>query len=140
MLGFGAGVALETLHKLVSGAPRTRRSWGVAGASALAANALCFALLYSHRSDGLNMRSTWLCSRNDIIGNLAVLVATAAVARLGVAWPDVLVGAGVALLLLRTAGLVIRADGSGRGSYRGIGSLSSARTMSGTPTAPGPSQ
>lgn len=108
MLGFGAGVAIETIHKLVSGGLPEAEIMGLVGAVALGANALCFALLYRHRSAGLNMRSTWLCSRNDIVGNLAVLVAAAAVARLGAVWPDVLVGAGVALLFLRTAALVLR--------------------------------
>jgi Co/Zn/Cd efflux system component len=108
MLGFGAGVAIETLHKLVSGVPPDAAIMGLAGAAALGANALCFALLYRHRSDGLNMRSTWLCSRNDIVGNLAVLAAGATVASVGSVWPDVLVGAGVSLLFLRTAALVLR--------------------------------
>ena len=108
MLGFGAGVLLETVHKLASGGAPQAEVMGVVGAVALAANALCFALLYRHRSDGLNMRSTWLCSRNDIIGNVAVLGAAGAVAVLGSAWPDLLVGAGVALLFLRTSVVVIR--------------------------------
>jgi cation diffusion facilitator family transporter len=108
MLGFGAGVLLETVHKLVVGSVPPADVMGLVGTVALAANAVCFALLYRHRSDGLNMRSTWLCSRNDIIGNVAVLAAAVAVAALGSRWPDLLVGAGVAVLFLRTAAGVIR--------------------------------
>jgi Co/Zn/Cd efflux system component len=78
------------------------------GALALAANATCFALLWRHRSDDLNLRSTWLCSRNDLIANTAVLVAAAGVARFQSLWPDVIVGVAIALLFLRTALVVLR--------------------------------
>jgi Co/Zn/Cd efflux system component len=79
------------------------------GTLALAANTTCFALLWRQRSDGINLRSTWLCSRNDLVANGAVLVAAALVARSRSVWPDVLVGAGIAALFLRTAAGVIRA-------------------------------
>ncbi|MBV1893799.1 MAG: hypothetical protein KUG57_07095, partial [Ilumatobacteraceae bacterium] len=55
-----------------------------------------------------NMTSTWLCSRNDLIANAAVLAAAAAVWQLDSAWPDVIVGVAIALLFLRTAVEVIR--------------------------------
>ena len=58
----------------------------------LLGNGLCFFLLFRHRSDDLNMRSTWLCSRNDIIANLAVLVAAAGVKVFNSTWPDIVVG------------------------------------------------
>jgi Co/Zn/Cd efflux system component len=77
-------------------------------AGLLAGVPACFALLYRHRADGLNMRSTWLCSRNDVIGNVAVLAAAGGVAALGRSWPDLIVGAGIAVLFLRTAVGVIR--------------------------------
>jgi Co/Zn/Cd efflux system component len=78
------------------------------GALALAANALCFSLLWRHRADGINLRSTWLCSRNDLIANAAVLVAAVLVALSGSGWPDIFVGLGIAILFLRTAAVVIR--------------------------------
>jgi Co/Zn/Cd efflux system component len=55
----------------------------------------------------LNMRSTWLCSRNDIIANLSVLAAAAGVAITGALWPDLIVGGAIALLFLRTAWSVL---------------------------------
>lgn len=82
------------------------------GALALTANLYCFSLLWKHRSDDLNLRSTWLCSRNDLIANSAVLVAAGLVAWSHSIWPDVIVGAGIAMLFLRTAVGVIR-DASG---------------------------
>jgi Co/Zn/Cd efflux system component len=54
------------------------------------------------------MTSTWLCSRNDLIANVAVLVAAAAVWQLDSVWPDVIVGVAIAVLFLRTARDVIR--------------------------------
>ena len=78
------------------------------GALALLGNAFCFALLWRHRRDDINLRSTWLCSRNDLIANSAVLVAVPLVAWSGSLWPDVLVGLGIAALFLKTATRVIR--------------------------------
>jgi len=76
---------------------------------ALATNAFCFALLYRHRSDDANLRSTWLCTRNDIAANIAVLGAAGVVHKTGAAWPDWVVGIAIALLFLRTSATVVRA-------------------------------
>jgi Co/Zn/Cd efflux system component len=54
-----------------------------------------------------NMRSAWLCSRNDLIGNCAVLASAFGVARMGAAWPDVLVAAIMAVLALQAAAVVV---------------------------------
>jgi Co/Zn/Cd efflux system component len=80
---------------------------GVVGSLALAGNGACFALLYRHRTDNLNFRSTWLCSRNDLIANAAVLVSAALVAATASPWPDALVGAGLAALWLRSSQVVL---------------------------------
>jgi len=81
---------------------------GTIGAIALAANAICFALLYRHRADNLNMSSTWLCSRNDVIANVGVLVAAGAAYLLASRWPDIIVGCIIAALFLRSAFSVLR--------------------------------
>lgn len=78
------------------------------GLVALAGNAWSFQLLWSHRSDDINMRSTWLCSRNDLVANTAVLVAAGLVWWLDSPWPDVAIGVGIAALFLQTAVEVIR--------------------------------
>ena len=77
-------------------------------ALALAANVACFALLYRHRDDNLNMSSTWLCSRNDLVANAGVLVAAGAAYLLASRWPDIIVGGVVAALFLRSAFSVVR--------------------------------
>ena len=81
---------------------------GVIGFVVLLGNGLCFLLLFRHRSDDLNMRSTWLCSRNDIIANLSVLLAAAAVKLFNSGWPDIVVGAAIAALFLKSALTVLR--------------------------------
>lgn len=73
MLLFGLGVSAQVALKILSGAPPNAALVSGTGLFALAANLACVALLYRHRSDDLNMRSTWICSRNDIVANLGVL-------------------------------------------------------------------
>jgi cation diffusion facilitator family transporter len=100
---FGLGVLFEVIHKFLSGVVPAAETMGSIGTLVLIGNGICFLLLYRHRSDDLNIRSTWLCSRNDIIANLAVLVAAAGVAIFDTAWPDILVGAAIAALFLKSA-------------------------------------
>jgi Co/Zn/Cd efflux system component len=76
---------------------------GLVGAIALAANVVSFALLYRHRADNLNMSSTWLCSRNDLIANGGVLLAAGCTYLLASRWPDIIVGCVIAALFLRSA-------------------------------------
>jgi Co/Zn/Cd efflux system component len=81
---------------------------GEVGFAALGANAVVFGLLWTSRKGDSNMRSAWLCSRNDVIGNFAVLVAAAGVFGTGTGWPDVIVAAIMAGLGLQGAAQVIR--------------------------------
>ena len=81
---------------------------GEIGFAALIANAVVFALLWSSRKGDSNMRSAWLCSRNDVIGNLAVLLAALGVFGTRSGWPDVIVAAIMASLGLQGAFQVIR--------------------------------
>ncbi len=100
---FGAGVLVEVIYQTISGIVPSAETMGIIGAVVLVGNGICFLLLYRHRSDDLNMRSTWLCSRNDIIANLAVLVAAIGVKVFDASWPDILVGTAIAALFLRSA-------------------------------------
>jgi len=81
---------------------------GLIGGLALAANLICFLLLYRHRADNLNMRSTWLCSRNDLIANIGVLRAAGSSYLLASRWPDIGVGSLIALLFLHSAFGILR--------------------------------
>jgi Co/Zn/Cd efflux system component len=81
---------------------------GAVGLAALAANAASFGLLWAYRGGDANMRSAWICTRNDVLGNLAVLLAAAGVFGTGTGWPDVIVAAIMAGLALQGAAVVVR--------------------------------
>jgi Co/Zn/Cd efflux system component len=108
MAAFGVGVLLEVVLRLRAGVPPLAPAMVAAGTLALVANTYCFSLLWRHRTDDINFRSTWLCSRNDLIANGAVLVAAGLVAWSESLWPDVIVGTAIAILFIRTATLVLR--------------------------------
>ena len=105
---FGIGILVDVAFKLRNGTPPEVPTMIAVGTLALAANSLCFVLLWRHRADDINLRSTWLCSRNDLIANSAVLAAAVLVASSGSGWPDIIVGLGIAVLFLRTAAVVLR--------------------------------
>ena len=105
---FGAFVLGQVIYKLVYPQTPTFEAMGAVGALALAANAACFTLLWRHRAEDINMRSVWLCSRNDLLANALVLAAALAVWGLGSAWPDTCAGAFICALFLRTALVVAR--------------------------------
>lgn len=109
-LGFGLLVLGQAIGKMVTDLDVDAAAMGWMGAVALAGNGYCFYLLWSHRSDDLNMASTWLCSRNDLMANIGVLAAAAAVAVTGSGVPDIVVGLFVAVLFLRTAVQVLGAS------------------------------
>jgi Co/Zn/Cd efflux system component len=81
---------------------------GAVGFAALAANAASFALLWRFRGGDANMRSAWICTRNDVLGNLAVLLAALGVFGTGTGWPDIVVAAVMATLALQGAWIVLR--------------------------------
>jgi len=81
---------------------------GAIGFAALAANAISFGLLWAYRDGDANMRSAWICTRNDVLGNLAVLLAAAGVFGTGTGWPDVIVAAIMASLALQGSWLVVQ--------------------------------
>jgi Co/Zn/Cd efflux system component len=108
MLVFGLGVLGEAIYKMLYPVMPGVETMGVIGGLALVANLLCFFLLYRHRSDNLNLRSTWLCSRNDVIANAGVLVAAAWSYALTSAWPDIVVGTLIASVFLRSAWHVVQ--------------------------------
>ena len=102
-LAFGVSVLALTCYKIVFPAVPSAITITGVGTLALAANAVCAVLLLRHRHDDLNMHSVWLCSRNDLVSNLAVIGAGALVAATHSQWPDVAVGFAIALLFLRTS-------------------------------------
>jgi Co/Zn/Cd efflux system component len=80
---------------------------GAVGVAALVANAASFGLLWAYRGGDANMRSAWVCTRNDVFGNLAVLLAALGVFGTGTGWPDVMVAVIMASLALQGAWIVL---------------------------------
>lgn len=105
---FGAFVLGQLVYKLVHPQLPTFETMGAVGAVALAANGICFVALWRHRAEDINMRSVWVCSRNDLIANISVLLAAWAVWMTLSPWPDIAVGALICALFLRSAFLVAR--------------------------------
>lgn len=77
------------------------------GFLALIGNAVCFWLLFRHRSGDINIQSAWVCSRNDMTANVGVIIAGALVVYTGDSWPDVVIGGLIAVLVLGASFKVI---------------------------------
>lgn len=105
---FGLGVLGEAIGRLVYGGAPEAVLMGATAAIALAANAVCLLLLTRHRDDDLNMRSTWLCSRNDIIANTGVIVAAVSVYFTTSKLPDIAISLVITFLFLKSAWYVVR--------------------------------
>jgi Co/Zn/Cd efflux system component len=108
MAAFAVAIAVEIAVKLARGVTPDSDVMGSTAALALLANASVLAFLWRHRADDLNMRSAWLCSRNDVVANASVLVAAAAVTLSRSAWPDIVVGLAIAALFAASAVGIIR--------------------------------
>ena len=104
---FGLFAVAQVIYKLGNPHVPAFETIGSIGFLALAANSICFALLWRHRADDINMSSVWLCSRNDIIANISVIAAAAAVWFTASAWPDLVVGVAIAILFLKSAFTVL---------------------------------
>jgi Co/Zn/Cd efflux system component len=108
MGAFGIFVLGRAAWSAAAGTVPEPVTMGAIGALALLANVSVAAMLYTWREGDANMRSVWLCSRNDAIGNLAVMTAALGVFGTGSAWPDLAVAAVMGVLALTTARSVIQ--------------------------------
>jgi len=105
---YGVAVLAYAGWRAWLGVPPEAFTMGVVGLLALLVNVGVAALLYRFRDGDANMKSVWLCTRNDVIANLAVLIAAAGVFGTGTVWPDVAVAGMLALLGLSSGRIVIR--------------------------------
>lgn len=108
MLAFGVAVLARAAWAAWSGITPEAATMGAVGTLALAANVGVALLLYRFREGDANMRSVWLCTRNDAIGNLAVIVAAVGVFGTASAWPDLAVAAVMGALALSAGVAVLR--------------------------------
>lgn len=105
---FGLWVAGMTINHAMAGTVPEPATMGIIGFAALAVNVLVTVILYRFRTGDSNMRAVWICSRNDALGNLAVMAAASGVFATGTAWPDLAVAAFMAILALWGSVQVIR--------------------------------
>ena len=105
---FGLWVIGTVVWHAVHGTLPSAFTMGTVGLAALVANAASFGLLWAYRTGDANMRSAWICTRNDVLGNVAVLLAAVGVFGTGTGWPDIIVAAIMAALALQGAAVVAR--------------------------------
>jgi Co/Zn/Cd efflux system component len=105
---FGLWVLATVIWHVVHGTVPSAFTMGAVGAAALLANAASFAVLWAHRTGDANMRSAWICTRNDVLGNVALLLAAGGVFGTGSGWPDFVVAIIMAALALQGAVIVLR--------------------------------
>jgi len=105
---FGLWVAGSTIYHAVTATVPHAEIMGAIGLLALAANLAVAGLLYRYRAADSQAMSVWLCTRNDCIANIAVMIAGAGVWASGTAWPDIVVAAIIACLGLSSAVRIIR--------------------------------
>lgn len=113
MMGFGLFVLGSAVWHMWHGEVPAAATMGAVATLALAANLGVAWMLYAFREGDANMRSVWLCSRNDAIGNIAVILAAGGVFGLGAAWPDLMVAvimAGLGLSAARSVMTQARAE------------------------------
>lgn len=107
MFGFGIGVLAYAAWRAMLGVPPEPITMGTVALAALAVNFGVAALLFRFREGDANMRSVWLCTRNDVIANVAVIAAAIGVFGTGSLWPDFAVAVVLAALGISSGGAVI---------------------------------
>ena len=108
MGAFGLWVIASAIVHLLAGTVPEARTMGIVSILAMTANGLVALMLYRFRTGDANMRSVWICARNDVLGNIAVLLAAVGVGVTGQRWPDAAVAVVMALLALAGAWSVNR--------------------------------
>lgn len=104
----GAGVLVATAYRVLVLHQPEAEIMGIFGAVALAVNVAAAVVLLPHRTGDANVRAVWLFSRNDAIGNLAVVIAAGLVAWTDTRWPDLAVAAGIAALFLQSSWAILK--------------------------------
>ena len=108
MLLLGLFVVGENIFKIFNPVIPVAETITVIGLLALLANAMSFALLWKHKAKDLNVRSAWICSRNDVVANIGVIIAGLLVARFNSMWPDVAVGLMIAFIVTQSSFQIIK--------------------------------
>ena len=108
MLLLGFFVVGESIFKIINPVIPVAEIITIIGLLALLANAVSFVLLLKHKAKDLNVRSAWICSRNDVFANIGVIIAGLLVARFNSMWPDVTVGLIIAFFVIQSSFQIIK--------------------------------
>ncbi len=108
LLAFGVFVLARALWGAWAGQPPQAVTMGAIAIAAMLSNGIVAVLLYAWRDGDANMRSVWLCTRNDVLGNIAVLLAALGVSGTGTRWPDLAVAVVMATLGISAGWRVMR--------------------------------
>lgn len=108
MFILGLLVVGEAVYKIINPIQPIAEAISLIGGLALVANTLCLLLLVKHKNADLNVKSAWLCSRNDVVANASVILAGVLVGYFNSMWPDILIGLGIAFVVLRSSIGIIR--------------------------------
>lgn len=103
MTALGLYVVAEAVYKIANPVLPIAETISIIGVIALIANAICFMLLLKHKHSDLNTKSAWICSRNDVMANVSVIIAGLLVGYLGSTWPDIIVGLAIATVVLHSS-------------------------------------
>ena len=108
MGALGLWVAVEAIGKIFYPVVPIGETITLIGLLALVANAVCFWALIRYRNNDLNVKSAWICSRNDIVANLGVIMAGLLVIRLNSVWPDIAVGLAISFMVIYSSAQIIK--------------------------------
>lgn len=107
-LALGVGVLVDVVRRFAYGSDPVSTMMMVVGGIALTANVVCLVLLAKHRDGGMHMRASWIFSTNDVIANTSVIVSGLLVAVLGSRIPDLVIGLGIAVVVIRGGLRILR--------------------------------
>lgn len=103
MMLTGVAVLAKSIHTFISPELPAYETMSIVAVLALVMNSLCLYLLTRHKNDDINFRSVWVCSRNDIIANSSVIVASFFVYYYASPWPDLIVAIGITILFMKSS-------------------------------------
>lgn len=107
MVALGLFVLAENIYKIIYPVLPSAEIISTLGLLALIANVICVVLLLKYRDKSLNVKSAWICSRNDAFGNIAVIIAGLLVAKFSSQWPDIIIGFGLAFVVIKSSFQII---------------------------------
>jgi len=104
----GLFIVGESIFKIFNSTVPIGETMTIVGIFALLANFASFVLLIKHKNNDLNLKSAWICSRNDMTSNIAVIIAGFMVVSFQSMWPDVIVGLGISVMILQSSFQIIK--------------------------------